>query len=482
MKKVHFIGIAGKAMAPLAKAFKDLGWQVTGSDQEKVYPPISTYLEENDIAYFRGYQAGNIPSDADFFVVGRSALIIDPYNPEYESALNSGHPVYSYPEILQKYLIKKNSIVVAGTYGKTTISAILAWILQKAGLNPSYMTGGIPLNLKDGLKITDSDYSVVEGDEPPSLKNSDPPKFMFYQPKYLILTATKYDHPEIFKNKEEYLKAFVALVKLIPPDGLLVYNLDSVDEAVLKEAKCRKVSYSFDHKKASYFIKSFSVSEEITSFIVQTPEGDFPFKTTLLGKYNLENICVSVVISREINIKDEVVKGAIEEFKGIKTRLEFLGKIGGRLLYWDFSQHPLKVKVALQALKEHYPKEKIICVFDPSMTGLKFSESLSWYAGAFDQADQVVVGKVKFLKEIPKEKRVTGKDISEAIFQTQKKVFYEPVDEKILSFLMDKTKTGDVIVFMSSGGLRFTNLIAETIKELSHTCRQAGIKNYGRKK
>lgn len=467
MKKVYFIGIAGKTMAPLAKAFKDIGWQVSGSDQEKVYPPISTYLKENRISYFQGYKASNVPLDTDLFVVGRSALIIDPHNPEYELVLNSEKPVYSYPEVLENYLIKKNSIVVTGTYGKTTISASVAWILQKAGLNPSYMTGGIPLNMDDGLKITDSEYSVVEGDEPPSLKNNDPPKFMFYKPKYLILTATQYDHPEIFKSKEEYLKAFINLVKLLPSEGLLVYNLDSVDEEVLREAKCRKVSYSLTDKQADYFVNDISIGEEITDFTVQTPKGTLPLKTILIGNHNLENICASVALCREINIDERAVKGAIEDFKGVKTRLEFLGKIKDRLLYWDFSQHPLKVKAALQALREHYPKEKIICIFDPAMTGLKFSESLSWYTGTFDSADQVIVGKMKFLKEISKKERVTGKDIVEAISQTQKNVIYEPIDGNIVNLLINKTNSGDIIVFMSSGGLRFTNLIQETINKLN---------------
>ena len=523
MKKVYFIGISGTTMAPLAKAFKDMGWQVTGSDQKKVYPPISTYLEKNNIVYFKGYREENVPRDADLVIVGYGALLINSQNPEYYLAKKLGLTVKSYPEVLKEFLVKENSVVVAGTYGKTTISSLLSWILTKGGLNPSYMTGGVSLNLIDGVKLSDSNYSVVEGDEVPALKETDPPKFMFYKPKYLILTATKHDHPEIYKTKEDYLKAFSELVKLLPPDGLLVYNFDSVDEAVIKEAKCRKVSYSLTNKQADYFVKDISIGKEITDFTVQTPKETIPLTTILIGKHNLENICGAVALCKEISIEVGVIKGGVEEFKGVKTRLEFLGKIGDRFLYRDFAQHPEKVRGSLEALREHFPTKKIFCIFNPATTGLKYKESLSWFKGAFDQADEVIVGKVTFLKSIDKKERVTGKDISEAISQTQKNVFYnrfanctevvkrlkayaynrfanctevvkrlkayaynrfaveslsektlglqprvayEPIDEKIISYLITKTKNGDVIVFMSSGGLRFTNLIQETINKL----------------
>lgn len=461
MKKAYFIGIAGKTMGPLAKAFKDMGWQVSGSDQEKIYPPVSSYLEKNAITYFKGYSAKNVPADADLIVVGRGALMIDSGNPEYQQAKEKNISVLSYPEVLQKFLIKENSIVVAGTYGKTTISAAIAWVLIKAGLNPSYMVGGIPLNMGDGVAMTNSSYSVVEGDEPPALKETDSPKFMFYKPKYLLLTATAYDHPEIFKTKEDYLSAFIKLVKLLPQDGFLVYNRDKVDEKVVQAVPCRKFSYSLD-APADYFVKEVSRQEKEINFMVQGNKESFPLQTILLGKRSLENFCGAVALCAELGIGKQAITQGIKSFLGVKTRLEYLGREGGRYLYWDFAQHPEKVKGSLGDLREHFPNKRIFCVFDPSMTGLKHRESLNWYEKAFDQADQVIVGKVSFRKNIDKEMRVTGKDIVEAIAQTQENVFYEPIDERIIEYLLAKTGENDVVVFMSSGGLRFTNLIEKT--------------------
>lgn len=465
-KKAYFIGIAGKAMGPLAKAFKDADWKVTGSDQEKVYPPISTYLKENMISYTTGYSAINIPHDADLIIVGRSALMIDPKNQEYFEAKKVGCPVLSYPEVLQQYLVKKNSIVVAGTYGKTTISAIVTWILINAGINPSYMTGGVPMDMEDGVKITSSEYSVIEGDEPPALFETDLPKFMFYKPKYLVITATKHDHPEIYKTEESYLTAFVNLIKLLPVDGMLVYNLDNTKRESIDNFKGKKISYSSENEKADYFVKNIFTNNNITQFTVSGKK-EVALETILIGKHNLENICGAVGLCLELRIDQRFIKKAIKSFRGIKTRLEFLGEKGGRFLYWDLAQHPAKVKGTLDALREHYGYKKIICVFDPSSTGLKYKESLLWYPYNFDHADQVIVGKVSFLKKISSTERVTGREIIESIAKTQKNVIYEPMDEKIVKYLIENTKTDDVIVFMSSGGLRFTNLIEEVKEKLS---------------
>jgi len=465
-KRVYFIGIAGKAMGPLAKAFKDMGWEVSGSDHVGIYPPISTYLQENQIPYLEGYRAENVPSKVDLIIVGRSALMVDPQNPEFLEAQKRNCPVLSYPEALQQYLIKKNSLVVAGTYGKTTISAVLASILIAAGLNPSYMIGGVPIGMKDGVKITDSGYSVVEGDEPPALRETDPPKFMFYQPKFLLLTATKHDHPEIYPTSQAYLEAFIKLVKLLPPTGILVYNLKEVDPLVIAAFDGQKISYSLENPRADWHVAAIKHEGDKTLFQA-VGRKTLELETSLLGKFNLENLCGAVALAEALGIEPKAIAQGVTNFQGIKTRLEFLGLAGGRFCYWDFAQHPHKVKGSLEALREHYPDRRITVIFDPAMTGLKYRESLAWYPGTFDAANQVIIGQVSFLKNIAKTDRVTGSDLVAAIAKTQPAVFYEPRDEEIMKYLVKKTQPGEVIVFMSSGGRRFVDLMQETIKKLT---------------
>jgi UDP-N-acetylmuramate: L-alanyl-gamma-D-glutamyl-meso-diaminopimelate ligase len=461
-KKAYFIGIAGKAMSALANSFGEQGWEVLGSDHKGIYPPVSTYLQEKGLKYTEGYSEKNLPSEVDLVVVGRSPLMIDPQNPEYLKAKKQRFTVKSYPEVVREYLVKENSVVVAGTYGKTTITALLSYILEKAGLNPCFLIGGIPLNFENGVRITDSNFSVVEGDEPPALFKGDPSKFMFYKPKYLVLTATIYDHPEVFKTEKEYRQAFIDLVKLLPKDGLIVYNKENTSPRVLENFSGKKISYSFNDPSCDYFVSEVSFGQ-MTSFKIK---GEV-LKTCLLGKHNLENICAAFALASELGIKNEIIAEATAQFKGVKTRLEFLGTAGGRIFYWDFAQHPAKVKGTLEALRTHFPDKKIIGVYDPKTTGLKYKESLGWFKDSFKQADEVIVAKVGFIKDVPAEQRVSGKDLVEAISRSQRKCFYEPFSEKITEYLISNTKKGDIVVFMSSGGMDFTNFIKKTVKEIN---------------
>lgn len=479
MKHVHLIGIAGKTMAPLAKMFKEMGWQVTGSDHGQTYPPISTYLKENEIVYHHSYSAKNIVGKPDLVVVGRSALLVDPQNPEYWQAEKLGLRIVSYPEVLRDYLVKTNSIVIAGTYGKTTISGLTAWILEKAGFNPSFMIGGVPLNFADGIRKTNSAWSVVEGDEPPAMKETDPPKFMFYKPKYLLLTACQWDHPEIFRTAKEYKEAFIKLVKLVPQDGLVIACLDGKDvDGVVKKAKCPVIWYSClsnevgPHTRSDlYWVDEIQFTKDKMRFTVVWRDNKTKKKgkrltvySPLLGLHNVQNVCGVVALTLSLGIKPEVIKKAVRNFRGIRTRLELVGEFGGVRVFWDFAQHPLKVKETLSALRTRYKENKIICVFDPHQSMLQGRESLAWYPDCFDQASGVIVTKVSFSKSIPKKERVTGKDIVEAIKQTQPSVNYQPIDRKIVTYLTRNARKDNVIIFMSSGGQRTPWIIQKLLK------------------
>ena len=463
MPKAYFIGIAGKAPSSIAKALKEFGWEVSGSEHSAPYPPASTYLERNNIPYFKGYRKEQVPADADLVILGRGALINEAENEEYLKAKELNLNIISMPEALEKFEIKKESIVVVGTYGKTTTTGIIAWIFIQAGLSPSFMIGGEPLNFEDGVRITDSEYSITEGDEAPALFETDLPKFMFYHPKYLVLTATKWDHPEVYKSHKDYLAVFKKLVSNLPKDGLVIYNLDNVDQEIVDSIKVKKVSYSLYNSKADYFVQNTNLQGEKTRFEVVGFKNKIDLETTLIGKPNLENICGAVALADQFNIKQEIISQSVASFKGIKVRLELIGKFSNRYFYSDYAQHPEKVKGSLEALREHYKANRIFCIFDPVASALKYKESLQWYPEAFDSADRVVVTKVTFLKELRGADRVSGNDIVRAIKMSQPNVFYQPIDEKILEYLKTETKEEDVVIFMSSGGLRFTNFIEKTV-------------------
>lgn len=468
--RVHFIGIAGKTMAPLAKMFTDMGWKVTGSDQKAVYPPITAYLEENNIDFARGYSEKNLLEKPDLVVVGRSALLVDQENPEVIKAKKLGCPILSYPEVLRNFLVKENSIVVAGTYGKTTLAALLAWILEKAGFNPSFMFGGISLNFPDGIRNTSSSYSVIEGDETPAMLETDLPKFMFYKPKFALLTAASWDHLEIFKNENDYIRVFKKFVKLIPQNGLLVACRDGENtEKVVGQARCRVVWYSSETKNANFWLEKISFIDDLTSFGVVMPQERILLETPLLGRHNLENICGAVALCHNLGIETDIMKKAVRTFRGIKTRLENLGTFGGVTVFWDFAQHPAKVEESLKALRARFPKKRIFCIFDPHASILRQRESLGWYPGKFDEANQVMVTKMIFPASLRRESRIIGPEIVRAIAKTQPNVFYEPIDEKGIDFLINKVKAEDIIIFMSSGGLKTTAMIEKTIAKLKES-------------
>ena len=467
-KHVHFIGIAGKTTAPLAKMFKDLGWQVTGSDHAKTYPPISTYLTQNKISYAQGYSEKNLVGPPrlgeagrpDLVVVGRSALLVDPQNPEYLKAKKLGLKILSHPEVLREYVVKGNSIVVAGTYGKTTTSALMSWILEKAGFNPSFMIGGIPLNFPDGVRSTRSLWSVVEGDEPPAMKETDPPKFMFYQPKYVLLTACQWDHPEVFRREKKYIETFKKFIKLVPNEGLLVACREGKNnQEAARVASCPVVWYSKERDGADFWVENVQFESDFTRFEVVSKDKKMSIESRLLGWHNIQNVCGAAALCLNLGITPRIIKQAVKSFRGVKTRLEFVGEFGGMKVFWDFAQHPVKVKETLTALRTRYQKERIIAVFDPHQTMLQNRESLAWYPGSFDQADEVLVCGVSFSKAVPKEDRVTGKDIAAAIKKTQPGVKYFPIEGELIDYLVKNSKPGSLIIFMSSGGQRVPRMI-----------------------
>lgn len=451
-------------MAPLAKMFKDMGWQVTGSDQEAVFPPITTYLEDNKINFTKGYNPKNIKNRPDLVVVGRSSLLVNRENPEIAKAKELNCKIISFPEIVRDFLVKENSIVVAGTYGKTTSSALVSWILENGKLNPSFLIGGLPLNFSDGVKNTDSSYSVVEGDETPAMSETDPSKFMYFKPKFVLLTSAKWDHPEIFKSEGEYLEAYKNFLELIPSGGLLVACKEGDNlESLARYVKCKVVWYSSD-SEADFFLKDINFEKDSTECVVSTPKGDLRLRTNLLGKHNLQNLCGAVALCQSLDIKNEIIQEATSTFKGVRERLEDMGTFGGVRVFLDFAQHPVKVKESLAALRTRFEKNKITCVFNPHASALQKKESLGWYGNAFEKADKVIVTKVNLSGS--KDERVAGPDIVKAVSLSNKNVIYEPVGQKITKYLASCSEKDDIIVFMSSGGLQSQELINETIEGL----------------
>src|SRR5437773_2273238 len=222
-KRFHFLGICGTAMGSVAAALRERGFQVSGSD-ENVYPPMSTFLEKEGVALKKSYRAENIPRDADVVVIGNA---MKRGNPEVEAVLNRKLFYLSLPEVLKNYFVRgKHNLVVSGTHGKTTTTALLAWIMEKAGRKPGYLIGGIPKNFGEGARLNDSKYFVIEGDEYDTAFFDKRSKFLHYLPTTLIVNNIEFDHADIFSSLDEIKLAFRRLVNLVPQNGIVIANGD----------------------------------------------------------------------------------------------------------------------------------------------------------------------------------------------------------------------------------------------------------------
>ena len=428
MKWFHLIGVSGKTTANIAKVFQEMGWFVTGSDSQFI-PPASDLLVENKINTVEGYNyihltkqfwvnklknknLNDLPENPDLvlFISHLSSK-----NKEYLYSKKKNLDVKPYSRILGEYLIKKNSIVVIGTAGKTTTTALLTLLLQKLNLDPSYMIGAEVSDISDSLKITDSDFSVIEGDE---YHNPDPEiegkaKFMEYKPKYLVITNIGWEHQDIFKTQEDYISEFKKCVDIVPSDGVIVahYGDENINKT-LESTKAKVIRYCLrDSGKKNDYKKEnvWSVSKnEHGSFYIYDPKDNIvmEFNTKLIGDYNLENILASIVLI--LNLPSQVlpvnliregtnnlktISSNISEFIGPKKRLEKLFENDDILVIDDFGVAPSRAENSLKTIHQNYPNHKIVAVFEPN-SGSRTSDNKqfkSMYKNAFKNAEVVII-------------------------------------------------------------------------------------------
>lgn len=434
-KHVHIIGIAGKTSSAIAKLFKDLGCVVTGSDQG-MYPPVSDFLAQNGISVTSPYSADNLAPNVDLVIVAGNALVVNPDNPEYLEALDRKIEVLNYPEVLQRYVVKPNSIVVMGNFGKGTVSGALVKALTDLKQNPSYMVGGQLIDFEDSLKVTDGVWSVLEGDEypaPPLLNKPAKSKFFYYQPKYAVLTSAEWDHYDIFSSEREYVENYQRIIQQLPADGLLVANLDgrNVTE-LIKQAPCRVITYSMANTQANYSAKTSNLDP------------------TLFGEFNLSNLTAAYALLSELNFDQTELQKSLNSYRGLVYRLQTIWEADDLVLIRDLAHSPVKAQAALKAVRTKWPHHHVVAVFEIFSSSLKNKKVLQELPHRFDAANEVIIPKVDMVARIDKADQVTGKEITNTIGQQAR---YMPKDEYLLKYLKSVTKPA-VIVFMSSGGLR----------------------------
>jgi len=445
VRSVHFVGICGTAMAGTAAAMRQKGFEVTGSDQG-VYPPMSTFLEEQGIPVVNGYAEQNLAHKPDLVVIGNA---ISRGNPEAEFALDHKLRYCSLAELLKEFFIRgKRSVVVAGTHGKTTTASLLTWVFEHAGLNPSYLIGGIPNNFRQGARFTDSEWFIIEGDEYDTAFFDKRSKFVHYLPEVVILNNLEFDHADIFEDLAAIQKSFSHLIRLVPRNGLLLANGDDPNLAPLLDVDycpVKRMGLGGDNA-----IRATNVKLGATASEFELPS--FRFRINLAGELNVRNALAVVAAAKQCGLSNKQIQEGFQTFAGIKRRMEVRGIAGGVTVIDDFGHHPTAIRQTLKALRLRYAHEKLWAIFEPRSNTTRRRVFQAELVDAFADADAVVVSEVARLELLSEEERLDPARLMEDLKAGGKEAAYLPDVDSIVDHIARRVQGGDVICVFSNGG------------------------------
>jgi UDP-N-acetylmuramate: L-alanyl-gamma-D-glutamyl-meso-diaminopimelate ligase len=464
-KHVHVIGIGGSAMAPLAGMLREHGFRVTGSDSG-VYPPASTLLESLGIAFYNSFDAAHLQPAPDLVVVGN---IIARGNPELEEVLDRKIPYRSLPEILEEiFLPGRHSIVVSGTHGKTTTTAMLAWIFHSAGKRPNFLVGGVAENFGKSYGLGGGSEFILEGDEYETAFWDRGPKFFHYHPDDLIITSLEFDHADIYADFETYQLAFGRLVNLVPRHGRVVIWGDTEDSGpalrqAASKAFCPVETYGFSAGN-DWIARDVAVDGEMTRFrlFCRGKEiGEFSLAAT--GRHNVLNATAAIAVANGRGIGVEMLGKALATFRNVKRRMDVKGEYGGILVVDDFAHHPTAVRATIEAARSRWPKRRLWAILEPRSNSMRrkvFQESLP---KALALADRVVLGGVFRAQQLGNENRLDPESVAASVRELGRDARAFAGSEDIAEFLSKEGQAGDLVLIMSNGS--FDGLCEKLVKK-----------------
>ncbi len=444
---LYFIGIAGTGMAAAAGYFREFGFAVFGSDNA-VYPPVSDMLEEAGIAFFEGYSASHLIDVNPYMVVIGNRIAED--NPEVEYAISNNIPYTSFPQLIGDTVLKdRSSVVVAGTHGKTTTTALLSHLLTTLNKDPSYLVGGVPLNTSRSFRVGKGELFCVEGDEYGSAFFSQGAKFLFYRPKYLLLNAIELDHVDVYRDVQELLDQFARLIAMVEDPARIVANIDCPNVATLleqHEIKCITVSPYKRNEMADVIVlnhppRSRRLEVQLRAF------GKLHLSTSLFGAHNAANMAMALGGLIALDCKNlPSIKYGFASFKGVKKRLQHLFKQSGIDCYEDFAHHPTAVQSVLTALREKHPDRRLIAVFDCKSASSKRNIFFADYVRSLGLADLVALRRCDVDPRIRVAERM---DTMALASEMGEKAHACSDDEDLRHWLESKLQRDDVLMLMS---------------------------------
>jgi len=452
MSTIHVIGVCGTAMATLAAMLKSCGHDVQGSDHA-MYPPMSDFLANEAIRVFDRYDAANITGDIDLVIVGNA---ISRGNPELEEVLDRKIRHMSLPEAVREYFLwQSQSIVLAGTHGKTTMTALTGWLLTDAGRDPSLLVGGIALNFQGSYRIGSGRQFVIEGDEYDSAFFDKTAKFLKYLPDIAVVANLEYDHADIYPDMDALRTAFRRFLTLVPRNGRVLIGADSPEAMALASVSRSPVeTFGIDDARADWRATNIVPGDGRVRFDVWHAGEPFAeLSSPLHGRHNVRNVLAAVAAGHAAGLTAAEMSQGLERFEGVRRRLELRGTARDVSVYDDFAHHPTAILETLRAMRASFPDRRIWAVFEPrSATSCRrvFQQD---FARAFSEstADQVIIAAV-FRTTLPDADRLQVGELVRDVTRAGVPAREFPDVAAIVAAVAAEAKPGDIVVIMSNGG------------------------------
>jgi UDP-N-acetylmuramate: L-alanyl-gamma-D-glutamyl-meso-diaminopimelate ligase len=450
IRHVHLIGVGGTGMGTLAGMLKEAGYEVTGSDLA-IYPPMSDQLAAWKIKTLSGFQASHLQPRPDLVIVGNACR---PSNPEVQAAMQEGIPCTSMPRAIHDFfLAQRDVVVVAGTHGKTTTTALTGWLLDSAKRQPGVLVGGVCANFNGSYRLPQAKDFVIEGDEYDSALFDKVPKFIHYNPKRVILTSVEFDHADIYKDIDAVKAAFRLLMHRLPKDGKLFVCKDyPLALEVAKETQAPLFTYSAE-TQADLFAKEIKITEAGVRFTLCNDQGEIaPFLLPLFGRFNVANAVAAIGVALDLGLSTQQIQEGLSTFRGIRRRQEIVAQIGDLLLIDDFAHHPTAIRVTTQAIRERFPKRRIWGIFEPRSNTARRNIFQDDLPRSFDACDIALFGWPYLYDKTPAEERLDIEKVVEDLKHRGTRAIAFPEVDQIVSYVNAKARPNDVIVVMSNGG------------------------------
>jgi UDP-N-acetylmuramate: L-alanyl-gamma-D-glutamyl-meso-diaminopimelate ligase len=454
-KHIHLIGICGTAMASLAGMLRERGHRVTGSDAA-AYPPMSTFLESLGLQVAQPFAEANLNPRPDIVVVGNA---MSRGNVELEYVLDQRIPFCSLPQILHdEFLVEKEVLVVAGTHGKTTTTSMLAWIFETAGLEPSFLIGGIAENFGSSFGLGAGKHFILEGDEYDTAFFDKGPKFLHYFPDEVILTSVEFDHADIYKDLDAVETAFKRLVNLVPRRGRIVafdggaHESGPSLERCLAKAFCAVERYGAS-EDANWKIANLKLDADRTTWtVLHNGEHWAELGFALGGAYNVWNATAAAALATSCGVAKDAIVKALATFRSVKRRLEVKAEVNGVTIIDDFAHHPTAIEQTIRALRARYAGRRLWVVLEPRSNTMRRNVLQQALASSLALADQVIVAAIFKSEAIPANERL---DLNRVVSEVQARGRQARIladADTIVSTMTPELRPGDVVAILSNGG------------------------------